>query len=75
MSRISDIKVIKEFINDDITYGVYSVNFNGEQKIFIRNGESVGVITFKFDEPATNCICTIRNDVKEELFLALKKIN
>ena len=74
MSRFSEVKVIREFINSGITYGIYSANFNGEQSIFIRNDNSVGVVTFLKGEPSSKCISTIRDDVKQELFSTLKEI-
>ncbi len=71
MSKISKVVTIREFINDGITYGVYSLDFNGEQKIFIRNGDSVGVVSHLFGEPANKCVCIIRDDFKQEFLAAL----
>ena len=71
MSRISNVKVVKEFISECIAHGVYLLDFNGEQKIFIRNGESVGAVQFYLNEPASKCISIIRDDVKQEFFEAI----
>jgi hypothetical protein len=68
MSKITDIKIIKEFTNDEKKYGVYDVAFENHQEIFIRNNGSVGVVSFFFDRPASQCVSTIRDDVKEDFF-------
>ena len=67
MGRFSEVQIISEFTNNGITYGVYSAKFNGEQEIFIRNGESIGLISHLFNEPASKCVHEIRDDVKREL--------
>lgn len=72
MSRISNVNVVREFTNDNVTSGIYSADFKGEQMIFIRNGDSVGAVQFYLGEPATKCISIIRDDVKQELFESLK---
>lgn len=72
MNRIKNINTIKEFTNENITYGVYSVIFNGEHKIFIRNGNSIGAVVHYSGEPVSKCVSEIRNDVKEEFLSKLK---
>lgn len=71
MDKIQNIDTINEFTNENITYGVYSVMFNGEQKIFIRNGNSIGAVVHRLGEPASKCVSEIRNDVKEEFLSKL----
>jgi len=71
MSRINNVKVVREFTNNEVTYGVYSADFKGDQMIFIRNGDSVGAVQFYLGEPASKCVSIIRDDVKQELFEAL----
>ncbi|MFA5299284.1 MAG: hypothetical protein WC389_13930 [Lutibacter sp.] len=75
--RITDIQVIYEFTNKDsqATYGVYLLKFKGERHLFIRNGESVGTVAHYSDRPASECVSIIKNDVKEEFFAELKKMN
>jgi len=68
MSKFKEITVIKEFVNDGIPYGVYSVIFNDNQEIFIRNNDSLGVVSFFYDRTSDKCVSIVRNDVKEEFF-------
>jgi len=72
-NKITEVSTLQEFTNDDITYGSYLVKFNGEFKVFIRNGNSVGVVVYYKNEPASKCVSEIRDDVKEELFTFLQK--
>ena len=74
MNNITEITTIKEFTNDGIIYGVYSVVLNDTQEIFIRNGNSVGAITFFIGEPVTKCMSLIKQDAKEEFFRKLKEV-
>ena len=69
MSKISEIQTIQEFTNNGTTYGVYSLLFNGEQKTFIRNGDSIGAVSFLFGCTASQCVSEIRDDVKCEFLL------
>ena len=69
MNTISEIKTIQEFTNDSTTCGVYSLLFKGEQKIFIRNGDSIGVVSFLLGRSASQCVSEIRDDIKYD-FLA-----
>jgi hypothetical protein len=73
MSKISDVTVIREFNNEDRVCGVYSVIFNGKQEIFIRNGNSIGVVQHYLGEPASKCVGEIRDGVKVEFLNRLKK--
>jgi hypothetical protein len=66
MNKISEILTIREFSNDGIVYGVYSVMFNGKQRIFIRNGDSIGTVSHYWGRPASQCVDEIRKDVKRE---------
>jgi hypothetical protein len=66
MSKIERVVKIREFINNEIIYGVYDVYFKGEQKIFIRNGDSVGTVSFLWGKTASECVLEIRSDVKKE---------
>lgn len=60
------IKTIKEFDADGVVYGVYDVEFKGRNQIFIRNGNSIGVITFCLGERADKCVSIVRDDVAKE---------
>jgi len=72
MNRFSEVQIISEFTKNEITYGVYSAKFKGEQEIFIRNGDSMGVISFLVNEPANKCVHEIRDDVKQELLESIQ---
>jgi hypothetical protein len=69
-------QIIYEFHNTehDTTNGVYVVKFNNEQKVFIRNNESVGVVSHYLFEPASKCVSIIRDDVKQEFFNKLNEV-
>ena len=69
MSKISEIKIIREFENERGTYGIYSVMFNGKQEIFIRNENSIATVQHYRGEPASKCIGELRDDVKQEFIL------
>ena len=75
MNRISSVDVVREFTNNGITYGVYSVMFNNKQQIFIRNGDSIGAVSFYWGKPANQCVDEIREDVKKEFLLALSNFS
>lgn len=77
MNRITSIKVIEEFSSKDsgIIYGTYYVTFNGEQKVFIRNNNSVGAVTYYLGELPMKCVSQIRDDVEQEFLDALKNKN
>lgn len=69
--NFTQIDIIREFTHSEITYGVYSVIFENEQEIFIRNGNSIGAVCFLLDEPASKCVSEVRNDVKKEFLETL----
>jgi len=70
MDRITNINIIKEFTNEGVAYGIYSLLFRGKLMVFIRNGNSIGTVEFLQDHPASECVSEITTGVKEE-FLAL----
>jgi hypothetical protein len=72
MNRISDINIIREFENNGNIYGIYSIVFNGEQKILIRNEKSIGAVSHSVGEPANKCVWEIRDDVKQEFLEKLE---
>ncbi len=72
MKKIGEITVIREFKHGGSTFGVYLVTVQGEEKIFIRNGDSIGVICHYWEKPANECISLIRDDVKQEFLKALE---
>jgi hypothetical protein len=74
MNRITNIKIISHFINDGKTYGVYTAKFKGEDKTFIQNEGSFGVVSHTVGEPANKCVSIIRDDVAEELKAEIAKI-
>lgn len=72
MNRVRDIQIINEFsINSGLTYGIYSLMFKDERKVFIKNGDSIGVISHLLGEPASKCVNEIREDVKQEFLECL----
>jgi hypothetical protein len=73
MTRFNNIKIIREFTqkDDGRTYGVYLVNFKGKEEVFIRNHESVGVVSHYYGKPASECVSIIRDDVRQEFFKEL----
>jgi hypothetical protein len=75
-SRITDIRILYEFTNKDTQSkcGTYLLNFNGERYLFIRNGESIGIVCHYLGRPASECVSIIRNDVKDKFFAELNKI-
>ena len=72
INNINEINTIYEYTNNNVVYGVYSVLFDGKQKVFIRNGDSIGSVTHWLDEPASKCVNEIRTDVKDEFLEYLK---
>ena len=76
MNRFGPITIIREFTNNEIPYGIYSVTFNGEDEkqdlVLIRNNNSIGTVTFLHDHPASDCVLEVRNDVKREFLTALQ---
>jgi hypothetical protein len=67
--RITDLKIIEHFHSKTLsnTCGVYRAKFKGGYKVFVRNGDSVGVVTHYFDRPVSECVSIINDDVKDEL--------
>jgi hypothetical protein len=72
---IEIVEVIYEFHNKETetANGVYKVNLNGKPYIFIRNDDSVGVVSHYLGKPASECISIIRDDVKRNFLTAVKK--
>ena len=68
MNRFSDVKIVEEFENNGTKYGIYWANFKNKHYLFIRNGNSVGVVTHIFGKKANDCVSIIRDDVCKELF-------
>lgn len=70
MSNFNSVEKIYEFTNRDSnsTCGVYLVDFKGKQRVFIRNGDSVGTVSHYVGEPVAQCVGEIRDDVKKEFF-------
>lgn len=79
MLEINKIDIIKQFTtkDDGVVCGVYKVETNGrdgvKEEVFIQHGDSIGVVTFCVDKPASECISIIRNDVKKEFLKVLDR--
>ena len=65
MSGITDLTILQEFTNELITYGFYWVKFNGENKLFTRNGNTIKTVIHWTGED--DQLMDIRDDVKKEL--------
>ena len=75
MSRIFSVNILEEFeSNGGEKYGIYWVNLNNSHKLMIRNGNSFGVVSHLYGEPATKCVAEIRDDVRDELIEAINNI-
>ncbi len=70
--EIIEIKTIREFKHDGLSFGVYLVTLQGEKKILVRNENSVGVICHYIAKPANECISILREDIKQEFLKALE---
>ena len=73
MSRIKNIKVIQEFTNNNITHGVYTLMFREDSLVFIRNGDSIGVVSYFRNRPANECVSIITDDLKQEFLYLLEQ--
>lgn len=77
MNRFGEINVLEEFKNTNgEVYGIYWVDFKGKKKLFVRNGDSVSVVSVvarMLGEPSDKALYTIRDDVKTELFKKLEE--
>ena len=65
------LQTIYEFHNKefDTICGLYHVELDsGGKYYFLRNDKSVGVIQHFVNKSASECVVTIRDDVKKELF-------
>jgi hypothetical protein len=74
MAKIENIKIIHEFTNGSFTGGTYSVLYNGEPYVFIRNGDSVGAVFHWIDKPASECIEDVREETKKLFLQELEKV-
>ena len=62
--RITDLEIIYHFHGK---YGVYKAKFRGDIKVFVRNENSVGVVSHQINEPVSKCLLTVCDDVRDEL--------
>lgn len=67
MGRITELKILQEYGD----YGLYWCKFNGDFKLFTKNGNVFKVLTHFIDHDELNII---RDDVKEELLEEIKKL-
>lgn len=78
MNNFSKVQTVYEFTNKDSgnTNGVYYVTFKGNDRVFIRNGNSIGAVSHYLSKPASQCVDEIRDDVKQEFLaqLAMQRI-
>ena len=77
--NISILETIYEFTNrqfsdDGFTGGVYFVMVDDKRKIFIRNGDSIGVVNHFLDEPVKECVPEISREAKKKFLMALEKL-
>ena len=64
---LNNIETIYQFTNGGITYGVYKAIYNGTPKVFIVNGDSIGVVSHWKDEPASKCVNEVTQKIKNEI--------
>jgi hypothetical protein len=73
---ITKIETVYEWTNKEFNHscGLYRVNMShsDETYTFIRNGDSIGVISHYIDRSATECVDLIRTDVKKEFLEKLQ---
>ena len=72
MSRITDLTILKEFEYEGVIYGFYWAKFEGEDKLFTRNGDTVKTVTHWFGKGDE--LVNIRDDVKQELLQEIQNI-
>ena len=68
------LQTIYEWNNKDLNHkcGLYHVEMpSGDKHYLLRNGDSVGVITHLVGRPAFECVCPIRDDVKQKFLKRL----
>jgi len=70
MGVIKNIETIYEWTNRDLDHhcGLYRVTLKSSDTTytFIKNADSVGVISHYVGRPANKCVDIIRDDVKQE---------
>lgn len=66
LKKLKEFKLwVKKIDNKSITYGFYWAKFNGENKLFTRNGNTIKAVIHWVGED--DQLMDIRDDVKEEL--------
>lgn len=68
MIKISEFKVIDEFLNGLRTYGLYQCKLNGETKFFTRNGSTFKLLVHYYDHDELE---DITEEVSEAIWKAL----
>ena len=69
---ITNVIILQFFRNNNVPHGVYTATIGGNLKVFVQNGDSVGVVAYYQDEPADKCISIVTDAIKAEL---LEKVN
>jgi len=73
MNRISKVITVNEITFNKLVYGVYSVIVNGRQEIFVKSGNSVGIIHFSIEGNADKCVLPACDDIKKNFLTILKR--
>jgi hypothetical protein len=71
--KIENIKIIHEFTRGRFLAGTYSLLYNGEPYVFIRNGDSIGAVFHWIDKPASECVEDVREETKDLFLKELEK--
>lgn len=72
--EFKDIKIIREFVEDGVVYGIYCALLNDTIHVFVANGKSFGAIVHYLNEPVYKCLAEMTEESKEIFFKELEKI-
>lgn len=69
--RVQNIRIIQEFDSELGVRGVYEFDFEGVKKVVARKDDNIYAIVHLSDKPE---LMKVRDDVRDELFIALGQI-
>jgi len=69
MVKITDLEIVQEFTNDLVTYGLYYCKFNGDNRLFTRNGDKFKALIHWHNRDE---LCDIRDEVVNELLYEIE---
>lgn len=59
---VFDHFIYHTYSEDDCVNGLYRIELNGDKAIIFRNGDSWGVLSYYWGEPAKECMGHLRRD-------------